>query len=80
MKISSNQPHVFVIDDDVRLRKLLVKYLSENGFLVSSAADAIDASKCLNSIEFDAIIIELMMPGESGLDFAKKLRAGLFQR
>ena len=74
MNTPTHQPHVLVVDDDARLRKLLIKYLSENGFLVSGARDAFDASKCLSAIEFDAIILDLMMPGESGLDFAKRLR------
>jgi two-component system phosphate regulon response regulator OmpR len=74
MSNNAQQSHVLVVDDDVRLRSLLVKYLSENDFLVSAAADAASARVCLQSIHFDVIILDLMMPGESGLDFAKKIK------
>ena len=67
-------PHVLVVDDDDRLRNLLVKYLSENGFLVVAAKDAIDARKKLKGLQFDIIILDLMMPGETGLDFAADYR------
>ncbi len=74
MTIDAEQPHVLVVDDDDRLRDLLVKYLNENGFMVSGATDAQNARAKLKGIEFDAIILDLMMPGESGLDFAEDLR------
>ena len=67
-------PHVLVVDDDDRLRELLRKYLSENGFLVSTARDAGDARARLGGLAFDVIVLDLMMPGESGLDFARHLR------
>lgn len=67
-------PHVLVVDDDDRLRNLLVKYLSENGFLVVAAKDAMDARKKLKGLQFDIIILDLMMPGETGLDFAADYR------
>jgi two-component system phosphate regulon response regulator OmpR len=67
-------PHVLVVDDDDRLRELLVKYLSENGFLVVAAKDAQDARATLKILQFDIIILDLMMPGESGLDFAGNYR------
>jgi two-component system, OmpR family, phosphate regulon response regulator OmpR len=74
MSVGVEKPHVLVVDDDDRLRELLVKYLSENGFMVSAAPDAANARVRLDAIEFDAIILDLMMPGESGLDFAEDLR------
>jgi two-component system phosphate regulon response regulator OmpR len=67
-------PHALVIDDDDRLRELLVKYLSENGFLVVAAKDAQCARSTLKILQFDIIILDLMMPGESGLDFALDYR------
>jgi len=67
-------PHVLVVDDDDRLRDLLVKYLSENGFLVVAAKSAADARAKLRGFKFDIIILDLMMPGESGLDFAEDFR------
>jgi two-component system phosphate regulon response regulator OmpR len=67
-------PHVLVVDDDDRLRELLRRYLAENGFLVATASDAAQARAKLMSLAFDVIVLDLMMPGESGLDFAESLR------
>lgn len=67
-------PHILVVDDDERLRKLLKKFLSDNGFLVSVAEHAGDARQKLSGLEFDLIVLDLMMPGESGLDFATDFR------
>jgi len=66
--------HILVVDDDDRLRELLRKFLSENGFLVSTACDAADARARLAGLTFDLIVLDLMMPGESGLEFAEGLR------
>lgn len=71
---SDDLPHVLVVDDDTRLRGLLQKFLSENGFRVSTAKDAADARERLAALAFDLIVLDLMMPGESGLDFAADLR------
>jgi len=71
---SDDLPHVLVVDDDTRLRGLLQKFLSDNGFRVTTASDAADARERLASLAFDIIILDLMMPGESGLDFAADLR------
>jgi two-component system phosphate regulon response regulator OmpR len=67
-------PHVLVVDDDDRLRTLLAKYLGDNGFLVTAAADAAEARRWMVNLSFDLIVLDLMMPGESGLEFAEKLR------
>ena len=67
-------PHILVIDDDVRLRDLLVQFLSENGFRVSAASDAADARTRMAGLVFDLLVLDLMMPGESGLEFAADLR------
>jgi len=67
-------PHVLVVDDDTRLRGLLQKFLSENGFRVSTAKDAADARERLAALAFDLIVLDVMMPGESGLEFAADLR------
>ena len=72
--MNTDIPHVLVVDDDDRLRELLRKYLSENGFLVVTASDAADARAKLTTLAFDMIVLDLMMPGESGLDFADDLR------
>jgi len=68
-------PHILVVDDDDRLRELLWKFLSENGFIVGTAKNAADARAKLASLAFDLLILDLMMPGESGLDFAADIRA-----
>ena len=72
--MSSELPHILVVDDDARLRKLLARYLSEHGFVVTIAEDAGDARGKLGSFSFDLIVLDLMMPGESGLDLAGDLR------
>ena len=61
--------HILVVDDDDGIRTLVKKYLSENKFLVSTAESAEDASKKIKIVEFDLIILDIMMPGKSGLDF-----------
>ena len=67
-------PHVLVVDDDNRLRDLLGKFLGEHGFMVVTASDAADARDKMTLFAFDIIVLDLMMPGESGLDFAEDLR------
>ena len=69
-----NAAHILVVDDDDRLRELLRQYLSDAGFMVTVAPDAAEARARLASIEFDLIVLDLMMPGESGLEFAASLR------
>ncbi len=68
--MSESAPHILVVDDDQRLRDLLGRFLTESGFIVMTASDAADARRKLSSITVDLIILDLMMPGESGLDFA----------
>jgi two-component system phosphate regulon response regulator OmpR len=67
-------PHLLVVDDDLRIRTLLTRFLSANGFRVTSAASAGEARRRLNGMEFDLLIVDVMMPGESGLEFAEALR------
>ena len=72
---SHNLPaHILVIDDDTRLRKLIHKYLTEHGFLVTSAASAEEARLQLASLQFDLMVLDVMMPGEDGMSFAADLR------
>ena len=66
--------HILVVDDDTRLRALLRDYLSKNSFRVTSAEDAKSARRHLQSMEFDLIVLDVMMPGETGLEFARALR------
>jgi len=72
--MSDLDPHLLVVDDDVRLRELLRRYLSESGFRVTTAADAGEARANLASFAFDLVILDVMMPGESGLDLTRALR------
>lgn len=67
--------HVLVVDDDDRIRELLKRYLSDNGYRVSAAKDAADARELLGSVEFDLLIIDVMMPGMSGFELTEKIRA-----
>ena len=67
-------PHILVIDDDTRLRALLQRYLQENGFAVSAAKDAENARMFLRQYQFNLLIVDVMMPGESGIEFLQKLR------
>lgn len=66
--------HLLVVDDDTRLRSLLTRFLRENEFLVSAAKGAPEARELLKQYKFDLLIIDIMMPGESGLEFLTKLR------
>ncbi|MCK5167141.1 MAG: response regulator transcription factor [Rhodospirillaceae bacterium] len=72
--VNADRPNILVVDDDVRLRELLQKFLSESNFFVITAIDASDARSKLSSLSFDLIILDRMMPGESGLEFAADLR------
>ena len=67
-------PHILVVDDDARLRKLLQDFLSGNGYRVSVAASAVAARQMMQALAFDACVLDVMMPGETGLSFVKTLR------
>ena len=69
-----DRAHILVIDDDNRLRSLLQRYLQEQGFAVSAAADAEMARMFLRQYRFDLLIVDVMMPNESGIEFLQKLR------
>jgi two-component system phosphate regulon response regulator OmpR len=72
--MTTELPHVLVVDDDKRLRELLRRYLSERGFRVTVAGDAAEAWARLESLDFDLIVLDVMMPGQSGLEFTAALR------
>jgi two-component system phosphate regulon response regulator OmpR len=65
--------HILVVDDDDRLRALLKKFLSEQGFMVTAATDAADARRKLKWFVFDTIILDVMMPGENGFELLASL-------
>lgn len=73
--IATTEPHLLVVDDDARLRELLGRYLVEHGFRVTAAADAAEARAKLAGLDFDLLIIDVMMPGEDGLTLTQRLRA-----
>ena len=68
------EPHLLVVDDDARFRELLQRYLSDRGFRVTTAADAAEARLTLASFAFDLIVLDVMMPGESGIELTGALR------
>ena len=72
--MNKNIFHILVVDDDDRIRELVKQYLEENNFLVTTAIDAIDAKKKLDIIKFDILILDIMMPGESGLSLTKEIK------
>lgn len=71
---SESEPHLLVVDDDTRLRDLLRRYLSDNGFRVTTAGDAAEARSNLTSFAFDLVVLDVMMPGENGLELTRALR------
>ena len=66
--------HLLIVDDDERIRGLLQKFLVRNGFLVSVARDAAQARRILGGLEFDLIVMDVMMPGEDGVTLTRDLR------
>jgi len=74
MTTDHNQAHILIVDDDERIRNLLQKFLLRNDFFVSTARDAAHARRLLASIEFDMIVLDVMMPGEDGLSLTIDLR------
>ena len=68
------QPHLLVVDDDERIRGLLQKFLMRNGYLVTVARDAAQARRLLAGLEFDMIVLDVMMPGDDGILLTRELR------
>ena len=64
--------HILIVDDDDRIRELVKQYLNENDYLVTTANSAEDAKEKVNIIKFDIIILDIMMPGQNGLDFTNE--------
>ena len=81
---ATDSAHLLVVDDDARLRGLLHRFLTAQGFRVTTAADAAEARALIKSIDFDCLILDVMMPGENGYRVAHQLRedeaAGRIQR
>ena len=72
--MNNNSFHILVVDDDDRIRELVKQYLEENNFIVTTAIDAFEAKKKLDIIKFDILILDIMMPGKSGLSFTEELK------
>ncbi len=70
----SAQPHILVIDDDDRIRELVSRYLEEHDFVVLGAQSTEQARQLMTSFSFDALVVDVMMPGETGLEFTSALR------
>jgi len=68
-------PHLLVVDDDTRIRTLLKQFLGENGFRVTAAGTAAEARRKLAGLDFDLIVLDVMMPGETGIELTRALRA-----
>jgi two-component system phosphate regulon response regulator OmpR len=75
MTASLAKPHLLVVDDDKRLRELLQQYLRDNGFAVTVATDAVDARGKLALFLFDLMVLDVMMPSETGIEFARSLQS-----
>ncbi|QMU58778.1 MAG: response regulator [Boseongicola sp.] len=72
--MSQSDAHLLIVDDDERIRSLLQKFLIRHGFLVSAARDAAHADRILSGLDFDMLVLDVMMPGEDGVSFCRRLR------
>jgi two-component system phosphate regulon response regulator OmpR len=72
--MTADDAHLLIVDDDERIRGLLQKFLIRSGFLVSTARDAAHARRILSGLEFDLIVLDVMMPGEDGMSLCRDLR------
>ena len=72
--VADDAPHLLVVDDDMRIRTLLTRFLTANGFRVTAAASAAEARRQIANMAFDLLVVDVMMPGETGLEFTEALR------
>ena len=75
--MEKNKIHILVVDDDDRIRDLLKEYLNSKNLIVSTANDAEQAKKRLELFKFDLIVLDVMMPGQSGYDLTKEIKKNL---
>ena len=73
--LPDNAPHILVVDDDQKIRALLGRFLTSNGFRVTEACDAAAARSFMRGLTFDLVLLDVMMPGENGLSLARDLKA-----
>ena len=74
LPLADDAPHLLVVDDDRRIRDLLSRFLSTEGYRVTTADTAAEARAKLKHLSFDLLVLDVMMPGENGFDFARSLR------
>lgn len=70
----SSLPHILIVDDDDRIRRLLYRFLKEHGFVLAMAEDAFDAEQMMAVAHFDCLVVDVMMPGKTGTQFVEELR------
>ena len=75
--MENNKLHVLVVDDDDRIRSLLKEYLNENNFIVSTAENSEEAKKKLSYLKFDIVILDVMMPGQSGYELTEEVKKNI---
>ena len=75
--MENNKFHILVVDDDDRIRSLLKEYLNENNFIVSTAEDSEEAKKKLSYLKFDIVILDVMMPGQSGYELTEEVKKNI---
>ena len=73
--LPDDAPHLLIVDDDQKIRELLTNYLVRQGFRVTSAGDTEAARGAMRGLSFDLVLLDVMMPGQTGLDFARELKA-----
>lgn len=73
--LGDDAPHVLIVDDDQKIRDLLARYLGGNGFRVTTAADVQMARAAMRGLTFDLILLDWMMPGETGIELARELKS-----
>ena len=75
--MQKNKAHILVVDDDNRIRELIKEYLSDNDFIVSTAVDGENAKIKLEQIKFDLVVLDVMMPGQSGFELTKEIKKNI---
>tara|TARA_B110000438_G_C15780182_1_gene635936 strand:+ start:421 stop:1098 length:678 start_codon:yes stop_codon:yes gene_type:complete len=75
--MSKNKFHILVVDDDDRIRELVKQYLEKNDFLVTTARDAAEAKIKMQIVKFDILVLDIMMPGESGLSLTRNIKKNI---
>lgn len=75
MRPAEDAGHVLIVDDDDRIRDLLKRYLVDHGYRVSAAKNAVDARRIMGAVDFDILVLDVMMPGESGFELTKSVRS-----